>query len=293
MASKLRVGELKIERHNELESWRRFLRRFEVAAVTIDFGAKVKLEDEGEKEREVSKIKAATLVGNLGEEGLAIFDTFKIEVEDLQYVELKGRFDEYFKGRENKVVLRHRFLNLKQSQGEELVAFAERVRAQAASCQLDAMEEDLTMHVIINGIRDDRLQGDLLQIKDATLTRIMERCTQYESAERSVRELKRGEECEVGALNKDRRVVEQAERCNNCGGQEHVARYCPRITCFRCGGKGHITWGCSRGYGARNGRMERGGKVNNEGRQREYRGVRTVGGQERTLERGWREEESL
>jgi hypothetical protein len=76
MAYKMTIPQLKVEMNNETASWERFLQRFEIAAVTVDWMAKITEGTDEEKKKESSKRKAATLLNYLGEEGMVIFDTF-------------------------------------------------------------------------------------------------------------------------------------------------------------------------------------------------------------------------
>ena len=244
MAGKFKIAELKVEKHNEVESWKRFKNRFEIAALTVDFGAKVVEDDAEKKAAEISKRKAATLVCNLGETGMAIFETFNIKVEELRYDDIVTKFENYFEGRENKTMLRHRFLNSKQQPGEELTTFIQRISALATSSKLGDLEDDLIVHVIINGVSDEKLKSAILQMEVLNLEKAKEKCTQFETAERTMGTLRGNEEEEVGAVGG---VPIQSPKCHACGQQGHFANRCPNVTCYECGAKGHISRDCHQG----------------------------------------------
>ena len=185
MAHRLNVQPLKVEQDNETESWRKFLRRFEVAVLSVDFEAKLTQEGDA-KTIEGSRRKAGALLGCLGEEGMVIFDTFDIAVEAIQYDALKTRFDNHFQGRENKTILRHRFLCMTQESGESLSVFSQRVIQLSRQCQLGDLREDLAIHMIIKGMREEKLKTEMLRMADITMNDLVAACAKFEAAERTV-----------------------------------------------------------------------------------------------------------
>jgi len=55
MANKTNIPQLKIEPDKEIESWNKFRKRFEIAAISVRFSAKMTETDYGRKKREASK----------------------------------------------------------------------------------------------------------------------------------------------------------------------------------------------------------------------------------------------
>ena len=110
----------------ELEGWRKFIKRFERAVI----GAGLRYMDgEGVKSRrkaeaadyeqfEIEQRKAALLLDSMGDYGMEIFETFDIDVENLQCTPTKMAFEEHFSNRESIAATTHRFLCLEQ-RGEE------------------------------------------------------------------------------------------------------------------------------------------------------------------------------
>ena len=245
MASNIQIQPLKVETHNETESWRRFLRRFEVAAINVDFGAKV-TKTGADLKKEVSKRKAASLLSCMGDEGMAIFDTFGLEVQDIKYEELRGRFDQYFSGRENKTILRHRFLSMGQREGESLSDFVQRVKSASGPCGWGDMSEDMPVHVVLKGLVNEELKGELLRKEKLKMTDVMAICARFEAAERTVREFgSKGRREEVSAIGSGVGAAAAVElRCFKCKKVGHTIRECPETECYRCRGRGHVSKDC-------------------------------------------------
>jgi hypothetical protein len=189
----------------------------------------------------------------MGEQGFTIFETFGIQPGKIQYEELVRRFNAHFEGRENKTILRHRFLNLRQGETEGVEAFVQRVREQAKRCQLGDLEGDLANHVIINGLNEDSLRTDLLKIPNITVENVNTECSRFASADRTIGELKGLKIVEeVGAAGmsgdrqRDRGSRIQDLRCRGCGGRGHLENRCPKTECFNCLGRGHMSYDCRR-----------------------------------------------
>ena len=81
MASRVvSVPRLVVDADNELGSWNKFLSRFEIAVINVDFMDKLPKDASEEAVREAvareDHRKGAALLNAMGEEGMSIFDTF-------------------------------------------------------------------------------------------------------------------------------------------------------------------------------------------------------------------------
>ena len=81
-----------------MDIWLKFINSFKIATITTDFGHKV-------------HIKEAAVVNAIREDKMKIFEGFGIDVDDIRYAAPVTGFEEYFRGRENKTILRHRLFN--------------------------------------------------------------------------------------------------------------------------------------------------------------------------------------
>ena len=98
-----------MENGAELECWRKFIRRFEVAVIGAGLRYKDsdgvrsrrKAEDSELEKFEIEQRKAALLLDSMGEYGMSIFETWNGDVDAMQYELLKLEFDNHFASREN------------------------------------------------------------------------------------------------------------------------------------------------------------------------------------------------
>ena len=110
----------------ELEGWRKFIKRIERAVIGAGLrymdGKGVKSRRKAEaadyEQFEIEQRKAALLLDSMGDYGMEIFETFDIDVENLQCTPTKMAFEEHFSNRESIAATTRRFLCLEQ-RGEE------------------------------------------------------------------------------------------------------------------------------------------------------------------------------
>ena len=257
MASRVvSVPRLVVEEDNELGSWNKFLSRFEIAVINVDFMDKLPNDANEEAVREAvareDHRKGAALLNAIGEEGMSIFDTFDIPVHNIGFKDLVKRFEQHFGRRKNLIILRHRFLGSKQSEGESMSSFIRRVSVAAGACRLEGLMEDMIVQVVIMGMESVKLRGELLVTADLNLSKLKEICSRFECADRTEGVL-RGRDLEVekvraeGGAGKASRVAQG--KCYNCGEEGHFAKGCRKggrktIVCYKCRKEGHISRFC-------------------------------------------------
>ena len=237
MASRtVNIKQLELVENDELGSWRGFKKRFDIAIININFRDKVAAHaNEGAVQAaddQESYRKGAALLNVIGEEGMAIFETFDISVGDIRYEDLVERFEGYFAARENRIIRRHRFLSMEQKAGENMCAFVRRVRVASRSCQFGDFAEDMCVQVAIMGMSNMKLRNELLVTKDLSLTKTMEISSRFDSAERTEGVLQRTNRPVVEVDRVDRRVRQKgvSDRCFGCGGYGHWAADCSHST---------------------------------------------------------------
>ena len=110
----LGVSPSKVEVNNEKESWRQFKIRFGIVTFGIKFCDTLQKDEKRDQEGEIQMNKGDSLLNSMGEEGMKIFYSFKLQVVEIIYDDIIARFDEYFAKRENVIILRYRFFNCRQ-----------------------------------------------------------------------------------------------------------------------------------------------------------------------------------
>ena len=90
---RVKMPMLRLEQGAELECYNRFIKRFEIAVIGAGLN-EVRLDSKGKPtasstDRELDRRKAVLLLDSMGEIGMDIFDSWNIEVSDMEYSEIK------------------------------------------------------------------------------------------------------------------------------------------------------------------------------------------------------------
>ena len=229
--------------------------------------------------------KAALLLDKMGEIGMDVFDSWDEEVEDILYEDMKERFELHFTRKENIIATRHRFLSIEMEAGETMDGYVERIDRSSRSCRFGDLREAMVVHMVIKGMKEDKLRKELLLKKGLNLDMVRERCRQFESAMAASRIITKGgpvQEVEAIAREQEGEVNWVGSRrgrgqgapssrgkggatgsaCYTCNGFGHFARNCPsqrerqgggakedKRGCYTCGDKSHFAWECPKSRG--------------------------------------------
>ena len=190
------------------------------------------------------------LLDRMGEEGMDIFESWNEEVEDLQYDEMKERFENHFMGKENIIATRHRFLSIEMEAGETMDKYVERVDGCSRSCRFGGIREDMVVQMVIKGMKEDKLRKELLLKKGLNLAKLRELRAQFESAMAASKIISKGSVLEVEVI--DRAQESQVNWMNSyrsrgrgAGNRRGRGRGATTgTTCYSCGGSGHFARNC-------------------------------------------------
>ena len=279
----LRVPPLELKENSELECWRDFILRFEIALINTNLSitgsntatatTKVKIgESSGDAEAkaqakaeaeaviaDMDSRRGGLLLNTIGPEGYRIFTKWNILAKDILYSDLRRRFEEKFTGRQNLFITRHRFLTMEQMSTEKVEVFIDRIAKAATFCRFDTLEDDLVLQIATKGLRNDKLRKELLAADDLTIQKARNICHLFTSAEESNNFLNDKTEVAVAAVESRSSTKIDSRRSNNnecfiCKSKNHWSKDCPKkkwretkseVTCYQCGLKGHIARFCT------------------------------------------------
>ncbi|XP_063387033.1 uncharacterized protein LOC134673008 [Cydia fagiglandana] len=216
--------------------------------------------------------KAAILINCVGHEAQELyFNVLKVEDKD-KLEEVIEVFDDYFKPKQNEIINRFNLNKRNQEEGETFDAFYTAIRKVAENCNYGDQKEKMLRDKIVIGVREQRIQQKLLEIKDLTLEKAIDICRSAELSREFVKTLNNPE---VHAVQTGRAAQQQQQpnkakyfsnhkktmsrninmegrynkwfyNCRKCN-TEHGPKQCPAYgkTCSKCNKPNHFSVGCT------------------------------------------------
>ncbi|XP_063394114.1 uncharacterized protein LOC134679168 [Cydia fagiglandana] len=213
--------------------------------------------------------KASVLLNCIGQPAQELyFNTLKKDnTEDTAKLEeVITLFEEYFKPKSSEVINTWQFNKRIQEDGESFDSYYTELRRIAKNCNFDKQLDRMLRDRIVVGIREQRVQQKLLEIKDLTLERAVDVCRSAELSREHARVLAKQTTAEVDAVQ--RRAPAQHSKpsqsppntqakynlsllsnkkykCKKCN-TEHGPRACPAYgqRCENCNRYNHFKVGC-------------------------------------------------
>lgn len=187
---------------NVAENFRKFKQSFEIYLIA---SGKVKKED---------KVKIALLLNLMGEEGLEVYNTLKLNEEDkYDFDKVITEFEKYMTPRKNVVYERFLFYNRKQDEGEPFDHFLTDLKKLSKTCDFGDSCDSMIRDRIVFGIQSLELQERLLHAEDLTLDKAVDKCRANELARAQLKEVQ-SQEGKVQAI-RSKKVIKQSSRSSN------------------------------------------------------------------------------
>ena len=186
-------------------------------------------------------IQSSTLLHVLGEEALAIYNTFNFGEENAEDPKVLFKFYErYFLPKKNVTLERHVFNTRFQQPSEPFDNFVTDIKLKAKTCEFAALNDSLIKDRIVVGITDDSVRSRLLRDADLDLQKAIDICHSAEQASAQMGTLS-GTSAKIDTVNTQR----GGPSCKSCG-RKHPPRRCPAYgkTCRDCGEQNHFSYMC-------------------------------------------------
>ncbi|XP_063901524.1 uncharacterized protein K02A2.6-like [Zophobas morio] len=212
------------------------------------------------KEDETEKRKIAIFLNVVGEEGVKIYNSYKLgEQADLTLAIVLNKFGDHCKPRRNVIYKRYCFLKIRQKEGQSFDAYVTELKNAAMKCEYGDQQDSIIRDQIIFNVRETRLQEQLINEKDITLEKTLEKCRSAEISKFQINEFSKGNQhpmANVSAINKKKQPMKQMKtgkpttkiinNCRNCGQVSHPVNKCPAFnqTCRKCKKPNHFAKVC-------------------------------------------------
>ena len=148
---------------------------------------------------------------------------------------------------------RYRFLKRLQQPDESVIDYMSELRTLAKTCNFAEYLNTALRDQFVCGLRDSRIQRELLSMKNLTVTQAFEKSQAMEVASKEIQNFQH----EPSAPSPGLRVEEgghthvvsrgsKEDHCTRCGNPNHIAAVCPHKHkyCNTCGKQGHLARVC-------------------------------------------------
>lgn len=237
--------------NNASHSWRKFKDQFKIYLLASG------------KSKESDENKIALMLNFMGEEGIEIFQTFNIKIEEAEFADVEDRFEKHCVPKQNLSIESFQFRNICQREGQSIEHFLVMLKTQASKCQFKCscnleFKDRMILDQLIVGIGDRSLQTQLLREENLTLVKAVEICKIFESSKQNLTLI------EQSNASISSKVDEIKKQCSNCG-RIHEFRRCPAYgkTCSKCGKYNHFSNVCKSSMQANFSGRDRGYANNN------------------------------
>lgn len=157
----------------DANGWLKYKQAFEIYLAAIGMN----IED-----KETGKRICSLLLHCMGQEGIAIYNTFGIAKKDVNnYSVLLDKFDSYFLPKRNTTFERHKFFIRSQKDGESIENYVTELKILAATCEFENLKDSLIRDRVVCGIQNDTLREKLLGQPSLTLDKCIEMCKSTEA----------------------------------------------------------------------------------------------------------------
>jgi hypothetical protein len=237
--------------------WQRFKQSFRIFVLAAGF------------EKLTETRKAAILLNCIGQQAQELYFNVLQSEDKTKLEEIITLFDEHFKPKQNEVINSYNFNKRNQEDGETFDAFYTAIRKIAENCNYIEKDRMLRDRIVI-GVKDQRTQQKLLEIKELTLEKAVDVCRSAELSKEHMKTLNSSEVHAVQArtpshppadakakysdtknrFSHNNHNVCQYNRnyymCRKCK-TEHGPRNCPAYgkVCTKCNKYNHFSVGCS------------------------------------------------
>ena len=152
----------------------------------------------------------------------------------------------------SEIVQRFTFNTRSQKEGETIAEFVAELHWLSEHCKFNDSLDDMLRDRVVCGIRDVRLQRQLLAESDLTFKKAFEICQATELAANNARNLQVGKDQKSGGTvmtiqsGKGPSRPSMALQCYRCNSTQHWAKDCRFKTaeCHKCRNRGHLAEAC-------------------------------------------------
>lgn len=193
-----------------------------------------------EKSTKAKEIRAAILLNLLGEDGLAMYNSFTI-ADEKDVEEILKAFEEFCSPKKNVVFERFKFNKREQQAAEPFDTFLSDMQKLVRTCEYGNQEDSILRDRIVLGIFDKSFQEKLLGIEKLDAKKAIDMCRAAELTRTQAREMQSHRSIDVvnqhgpSKNNFKKKFVKTKNVSNRNNSNNFKQDNSHKINCFRCG----------------------------------------------------------
>ncbi|XP_039279974.1 uncharacterized protein LOC111053806 isoform X1 [Nilaparvata lugens] len=246
-----------------VSNWKRFKQNFEIYLLASG------------KSAEKEPVKVAVFLNIIGDEGLDIYNNFKISDDEKQkLVSVLKEFENHLVPKRNEIYERFLFYKRIQGKTEPIHIFIEDLKKLVKTCNFGDQSEKMIRDRIVLGVHRSEVQEKLSNIPDLTLDKAAEICKTFEVTKQQVKNIQGHQDIESISHHQRQKFSTRVKDSSTKEGQHHysstkegqnhhssskegqtyfsrcggihVNKQCPAIgkTCYKCGKPNHFSNKC-------------------------------------------------
>ncbi|XP_067122089.1 uncharacterized protein [Centruroides vittatus] len=155
-------------------------------------------------ESESDSRKVAIFLRYVGEDALQVFNSFNLDMDNCQYLDVVNKFESHCKPKTNLTIERYNFLTRRQKPDESIEDFVTALKNLSLTCEFDNLRESLVRDMFIVGLSSNNkvIRARLLQEQGLNLTKAISIAKSIEITHRQAEQIEKNSDAQILKVEK-------------------------------------------------------------------------------------------
>ncbi|XP_023243615.1 uncharacterized protein LOC111641646 [Centruroides sculpturatus] len=155
-------------------------------------------------ESETDSRKVAIFLRFVGEDALQVFNSFNLDMDNCQYLDVVKKFESHCKPKTNLTIERYNFLTRRQKPDESIEDLVTALKNLSLTCEFDSLRESLVRDMFIVGLSSNNkvIRARLLQEEGLTLTKATSIAKSIKITHRQAEQIEKNSDAQILKVKK-------------------------------------------------------------------------------------------